>query len=202
MSQQALFVEAICHPVVLGTRPIPELRENEILVKATSVGYKSLYPPLSIETNTCLSPIINPNPVNPHDEKTRDEGLFTGDKAPYIIANDIAGTATRVGPAVSRFRPGDRVFGQAGAGSLDRSGLQQYALADADLAARIPDSLTDNAAATFPTNAMAALVALSHASGCDVPPPYAPPAERDAFRAGRHAVLVLGAGANCGRVGV
>jgi NADPH2:quinone reductase len=80
--------------------------------------------------------------------------------------------------------------------------LQQYALVDADLAARIPDSLTDDAAATFPTNAMAALVALSHASGCGVPPPYAPPAERDAFRAERHAVVVLGAGANCGRMGV
>jgi NADPH:quinone reductase len=81
--------------------------------------------------------------------------------------------------------------------------LQQYALVDADFAARIPDSLTDDdAAAAFPTNAMAALVALSHASGYGVPPPYAPPAERDAFRAERHAVVVLGARANCGRMGV
>lgn len=162
----------------------------------------TLYAPAFHRNQYLPPPIISPSPVNPHDEKIRDEGLFAGDKAPYILANDIAGTVTRVGPAVSRFRPGDRVFGQAGAGSLDRGGLQQYALADADLAARIPDSLTDNAAATFPTNAMAALVALSHASGCGVPPPYAPPAERDAFRAGRHAVVVLGAGANCGRMGV
>jgi len=80
--------------------------------------------------------------------------------------------------------------------------LQQYALVDADLAARILDSLTDDAVATFPTNVMAAFVALFHASGCSVPPPYAPLAERDAFRAERHAVVVLGAGANCGRMGV
>lgn len=156
----------------------PEPRENEILVKATSIG------------------------SNPHDEKIRDEGLFTGNKAPYILANDIAGTSTRVGPAVSRFRPGNRVFGQAGVGSLDRGSLQQYALVDADLAARIPDSLTDDAAATFPTDAMAAFVALSRAPRCRVPLPYAPPAECDAFRAERHAVVVLGVGANCGRMGV
>jgi len=55
---------------------------------------------------------------------------------------------------------------------------------------------------TFPANAMAAFVTLFHASSCGVLPPYAPPAERDAFRAERHAVRVLGAGANCedGRV--
>ena len=68
--------------------------------------------------------------------------------------------------------------------------------------ARIPDSFANDAATTFLTNAMAAFVALFHASGCGITPPYAPPAERDVFRAEWHAIVVLGAGANCGRMGV
>ncbi|OCK88421.1 uncharacterized protein K441DRAFT_700581 [Cenococcum geophilum 1.58] len=167
MSQQALFVEAIGHPVVLGTWPIPEPRENEILVKVISVGW-----PLHWRQSA----------LHPRQRHRRHRHARRNSRLALPAS--------------------DHVFSQTGAGFLDRGGLQQYALVDADLAARIPDSLTDDAVATFPTNAMAAFVALFHASGCGVPPPYAPPAERDAFRAERHAVVVLGAGANCRRMGV
>ena len=68
--------------------------------------------------------------------------------------------------------------------------------------ARIPDSFANDAATTFLTNAIAAFVALFYASGCGVPPPYAPLAERDTFRAEGHAIVVLSAGANCGRMGM
>jgi NADPH2:quinone reductase len=81
-------------------------------------------------------------------------------------------------------------------------GLQEYALLPADLAARIPDSVSLDEAATLPTIAMAAFVALFHPSGLGLPAPYSPREEIEAFGYAQRSLVVIGGGSNCGKVAI
>ncbi|MDX3104287.1 ABC transporter permease subunit [Nonomuraea angiospora] len=86
---------------------------------------------------------------------------------------DVAGVVEEVGAGVTRFRPGDRVFGTCGGGAF-----AEYACAREDRLAPIPDGLGFEPAAAVPTSAMTALQALR---------------DQARVRAGQR-VLVIGAG--------
>ncbi|MEV4012987.1 NAD(P)-dependent alcohol dehydrogenase [Nonomuraea angiospora] len=94
---------------------------------------------------------------------------------------DVAGVVEEVGAGVTRFRPGDRVFGTCGGGAF-----AEYACAREDRLAPIPDGLAFEPAAAVPTSAITALQALR---------------DQARVRAGQR-VLVIGAGGGVGTYAV
>jgi NADPH:quinone reductase-like Zn-dependent oxidoreductase len=95
--------------------------------------------------------------------------LITG--APYLLrlvfgirkpknpvpGREVAGTVVAVGAAVTRFSPGDEVYG------IGRGTFAEYAAAPADKLARKPASATFEQAAVVPVSALTALQALTGA---------------------------------------
>ncbi|TWC41624.1 NADPH2:quinone reductase [Pseudomonas sp. SJZ079] len=95
--------------------------------------------------------------VNPLDFKLRRGDLpgFTHD-FPAVLHSDFAGTLVEVGPGVSDFKVGDRVFGCAGGVRGRQGALAEYMLADAALIARQPSRISAAEAATLPLVAITA----------------------------------------------
>lgn len=94
---------------------------------------------------------------------------------------DAAGTVEAVGAGVTRFAPGDDVFGVGSGGTF-----AEYCRGAAEMFAAKPAGVDFDAAAAVPTSAITALRALRDAGG---------------LRAGGH-VLVLGAGGGVGTFAV
>ena len=86
--------------------------------------------------------------------------MATGVRKPKhsVLGTDIAGEVEAVGSAVTRFRPGDRVYGFVGAG-----GFADYVAAPEKLLALQPANLTFEQAATVPLAAVTALQGLRNA---------------------------------------
>ena len=98
--------------------------------------------------------------VNPLDWKIRNGSmrLVMPARFPLILGSDAAGEVVAIGPEVTRFQPGDLVFG-----GVDVKHQGSYAelalLREAALAAK-PDSLSFEEAAALPVAALTALQAL------------------------------------------
>jgi NADPH:quinone reductase-like Zn-dependent oxidoreductase len=120
--------------LTLTQRPRPAPSPTEILVRVRAAG------------------------VNPIDWKTR-AGTGLPVELPFVPGWDVAGVVEEVGHGVTRFRPGDRVFGMpwfprpAGA-------YGQYVTAPSRHFAATPDGLDDVAAAALPLAALTAWQAL------------------------------------------
>lgn len=177
-TQKALLVTEIGKPLTLVTdRPVPQPGPGQVQVRVTVAG------------------------VNPHDQKARDWGLFIKDALPAVLANDVVGEVTLLGPGVTKYAVGDHIVGQSDfAPGWKQSGFQEYALLDEDHSAKIPHGFTDDDAATFPINFMAPLVALHHPSCLGLPAPWTPEATNFDYKG--TALLVIGGGSNCGKFGV
>jgi NADPH:quinone reductase-like Zn-dependent oxidoreductase len=105
--------------------------------------------------------------VNPFDWKVADGALRnTAPHAfPLVLGNDAAGVVEDTGPGVTRFRSGDRVFGQVMDVTRGQGSYAEYAVARADRhLALIPDGLPYALAAALPTASMTAYNAVE-ASG-------------------------------------
>jgi NADPH:quinone reductase-like Zn-dependent oxidoreductase len=70
--------------------------------------------------------------------------------APAILGLDLAGTVVECGDGVSRFQPGDEVYGMTGGVGGIQGSLAQYAAVDADLLALKPANLDMRQAAALP----------------------------------------------------
>ncbi|KAJ4986758.1 alcohol zinc-binding dehydrogenase [Stagonosporopsis vannaccii] len=138
--------------------------------------------------------------LNPHDQKIRDNGLFVQNNFPVILGSDITGFITAIGPEVTKFKVGDRIVSQSGIDGNIQKALQQYAVVDEDFASKVPEGFSDHDAASFPTNAVAALIALFDESGLGIPAPWS--SEGRTFDYAGSTLLILGGGSNCGRFGV
>ncbi len=95
--------------------------------------------------------------VNPLDYKLR-QGIFPDfiKSFPAILHGDVAGIVEHVGDGVTQFSPGDEVYGCVG-GFLDMGGgLAEYVLADAQLIAQKPKTLSFSEAAALPLVALTA----------------------------------------------
>ncbi|KAH6954151.1 chaperonin 10-like protein [Fusarium avenaceum] len=178
MSQKALLLETIGKPLTLGERPIPQPGKDQLLVKVLVAG------------------------LNPHDQKTRDIGLFAPD-LPYVIASDLVGEVVIVGDGEnsSKFDIGNYVFGhtftEAGWHS-DFNAAQQYALVDARYIGRLAGSgLSSDEASTIPVVVLAGFVALFAQAGHGLPPPFSP--KVTSFEYANITLLVIGGGSNTGR---
>ncbi|KAF5587644.1 zinc-type alcohol dehydrogenase [Fusarium subglutinans] len=178
MSQKALLLEEVGKPLTVGHRSIPEPSENQLLVKVLVAG------------------------LNPHDQRTRDDGLFIS-SMPYIIASDIVGEVVTVGAGEhsAKFTLGEHVFGHTfaeGGFNNDFNAAQQYALVDARFVGRVAGSgLTDDEASTIPVIVLAAFITLFAPSGHGIPAPFA--SEAKSFEYSSISLLVIGGGSNTGR---
>ena len=95
--------------------------------------------------------------VNPVDTKVRAPGK-PARTTPLVLGWDAAGVVDAIGPAVSLFRPGDKVFY---AGDITRPGSNsEYHLVDERIVGHRPRSLSAEAAAAFPLVSITAYEAL------------------------------------------
>lgn len=87
--------------------------------------------------------------VNPADWKTREGRLagFFDYRFPFVPGFDLAGTVEAVGPGVSGFAPGARVFGMSNQGQGANGSYAEYCLASPALLALLPASISPAEAA-------------------------------------------------------
>jgi NADPH:quinone reductase-like Zn-dependent oxidoreductase len=115
--------------------PLPEPGPEEILVRMHAAG------------------------LNPFDWKAAD-GALQGQvphRFPLTLGSDGSGVIEQVGAAVTRWRPGQRVYGQFMDLPQGRGSYSQYALAGPDRPlAALPDGLDHVTAAALPTAGMTA----------------------------------------------
>ncbi|KAI3391856.1 hypothetical protein diail_6686 [Diaporthe ilicicola] len=78
-----------------------------------------------------------------------------------------------------------------------QNGLQEYATADVGAFAKIPETTSDDEAATLPTNIIAPLVAIFDT--LKIPAPWS---GQNEFDYAGTTLLIIGGGSNCGRFGV
>lgn len=176
-TQKALLLKQAKTPLVLvGNHVIPQPSRSQVQVKVLIAG------------------------LNGHDQKVRDLGIFLARiGTPAILANDVVGKVTKTGEDVTSLHEGDRVVFQAdfAQGTL-QNGLQEYAVADARFTAKVPESISNDEAATLPTNIIATLVALFH--DLPIPAPWTSEAKQFDYRSAT--LLIVGGGSIAGRYAV
>jgi NADPH:quinone reductase-like Zn-dependent oxidoreductase len=96
--------------------------------------------------------------VNPVDWKVRARGGFLGDP-PFTVGWDVAGVVEEVGRGVTRFAPGDRVFGMPRF-PREAAAYAEYVTSPSRQLARIPDGLSDVEAGALPLAGLTAWQAL------------------------------------------
>ncbi len=122
---KAAYLETTGAPDVIkfGDLPVPAPKEGEVLVKVGAVS------------------------VNPIDTYIRAGSVSMNLPKPYIIGCDLAGTVEKVGPGITRFKVGDRVWG-SNQGLLGRQGtFAEYANVHEDWLYPTPSKVTDAQAA-------------------------------------------------------
>lgn len=99
--------------------------------------------------------------VNPVDLKIRS-GKYPhiAPDFPAVLHGDIAGVIEEIGQGVTKFKVGDEVFGCAGGVKGENGALAEYMLADAQLLAKKPQSLSLPEAAALPLVSITAWEAL------------------------------------------
>ncbi|THH31397.1 hypothetical protein EUX98_g2779 [Antrodiella citrinella] len=131
--------------------------------------------------------------LNPVDWKIRDFGMSDTDHH-VILGCDCAGVVVELGEGVTNVAVGDSVLHQAEF-DIRRGAFQQYAIASADLVAKIPPNLTFDQAATIPVAMAAAAVGLYGRKVTMGGAALLPPWRKDGFGkyAGEPIVIVGGA---------
>ncbi|KAJ5387229.1 alcohol dehydrogenase [Penicillium cosmopolitanum] len=175
-TQKALLVKEIGKPLVLVTDwPIPQPGPNQVQIKITVAG------------------------INPHDQRSRDLGIPIANDLPAVLTHDVVGKVTKLGEYVTGLTIGDRIVTMASLNPGSRqNGLQEYAVADIKMLAKIPESISDNEAATLPVNTIAPLAGLF--GKLKLPAPWSsdiPKSQRDSTT-----VLIVGGGSSCGKFAV
>lgn len=115
--------------------PMPEINEDEVLVKVEYAG------------------------VNPLDNMiVREEvKLITPYKYPLVMGNEFSGVVEKIGSNVVRFTQGDRVYARM---PLDKIGaFAEYVAIDKNAIALVPDYLNLEEAACVPLTALTAVQA-------------------------------------------
>jgi len=118
----------------LAEAPRPQPGPTEVLVRVTAAG------------------------VNPVDWKVRAGGGFLGEP-PFTVGWDVAGVVEGLGRGVTRFAPGDRVFGMPRF-PHEAAAYAEYVTAPSRQLARIPHGLLDEEAAALPLAGLTAWQAL------------------------------------------
>ncbi|CAL1717202.1 unnamed protein product [Somion occarium] len=93
---------------------------------------------------------IESTALNPVDWKIKAWGyLHTVKEYPAIVGTDAAGVVVALGEGVTKFAVGDKIFHQ-GYFANRLATFKQYTIISAEIAAKIPDNITFDQAATIP----------------------------------------------------
>jgi NADPH:quinone reductase-like Zn-dependent oxidoreductase len=126
----------------LAEVPVPEVGPGDVLVRVHAAG------------------------MNPFDWKVADGALegVVEHRFPVVMGSDGAGVVERVGAEVTRFGPGDRVFGQFMKVALGVGSYAELTVAPAGgKLALVPKGLSFAAAAALPTAGVTAYQAIQEA---------------------------------------
>ena len=94
---------------------------------------------------------VHATSINPVDYKVRDgRARFLAPSLPAILHPDCAGTVKAVGPGVTDFAIGDRVYAFASGLAGKPGALADLMVADARMVAKVPDQLNLEHAAALP----------------------------------------------------
>jgi NADPH:quinone reductase len=186
----------------LGSLPsslLTDLSQNPVPIKSFS-RYVSGAKPFSSLLIQCAK--VNIAGLNPHDLKAKDNGLFIQDHLPAVLTNDVVGTVVELGPGVTKYQIGDRVLSHASFdASFNQPGLQEYALNDIGAGFKIPESVSNEEAATLPTAIIAPLFGLfATGKGMGIPAPWTE--EAKSFEYSNTILLVVGGGSSCGKYAI
>lgn len=122
--------------------PKPQLRPGMLLIRVSAAG------------------------MNPFDWKMID-GILDGSmphQFPMIVGVDGAGTVEAVGEGVTRFKPGDKIFGQFIHSPIGEGSYGEYAIVPEKAAiSHAPSGIPLETAAAVPTSGMTAQQLLEHA---------------------------------------
>ncbi|KAJ1306056.1 hypothetical protein OPQ81_010769 [Rhizoctonia solani] len=201
------------HDVTFGTQQIPGIPRRRVFKQLET------FPPLPICRNTkprsspkrmvnsklALAPPPVPQgkqalvkvtaaAINPVDWKIQDYGLAFVEKYPTVLGTDGAGIIEAVGPEVTDFKVGDKVFFQGWYGRADETTFQEKSIVETDIISKIPENITEDEASTIPVAALAALVGLFQNTGVNVP--------ADGPTANGKGVLILGGSSSVGQFGI
>ncbi|TFK32494.1 chaperonin 10-like protein [Crucibulum laeve] len=146
-SQKALALVSKFGEFIIQNFPVPRPGPGQILVKIKSTS------------------------INPIDWKIQKYGFFI-EEFPAILGCDIAGDIEVVGEGVTQWAKGDRVFFEATFKNEEAS-FQQYTIGNAVTAARIPDNISYDQAASIPATLTCAYIGLfnkePHGLGFEAP---------------------------------
>ncbi|KIK44781.1 hypothetical protein CY34DRAFT_599256 [Suillus luteus UH-Slu-Lm8-n1] len=134
-TQQALWLPGIGQEFVVGIKEIDAPGSGELRVRIISSG------------------------LNPLDWKIQERGFIFVKSYPAVIGEEAAGIVEAVGEGVTDFKEGDRVFFQAKLESKF-STFQQYCIVIAGSAAKIPDNISFDQAASVQVALIPFVVAL------------------------------------------
>ncbi|CEL52698.1 Zinc-type alcohol dehydrogenase-like protein C2E1P3,01 OS=Schizosaccharomyces pombe (strain 972 / ATCC 24843) GN=SPAC2E1P3.01 PE=3 SV=1 [Rhizoctonia solani AG-1 IB] len=150
-------------------RPTPSPQKNQALVKVTAAA------------------------INPVDWKIIDYGIFV-EKFPAILGTDGTGVIEAVGPEVTNFKVGDKVFFQGRYGYNDETTFQEKTIVETDIISKIPDNITEDQASTIPLAAITAVVLLFQQTGIAFP--------TNGPTANGKGVLILGGSSSVGQFAI
>lgn len=124
---KALVLRQYDGPLELTTLDRPQPQAGQVLVRVHAAG------------------------LNPLDVKIRaGKADHAKHPLPLVLGIDMAGVVEAVGAGVTRFAPGDEVYGMTGGVGGIQGALAEYAAVDADLLARKPANLSMREAAALP----------------------------------------------------
>ncbi|WP_321915175.1 zinc-dependent alcohol dehydrogenase family protein [Paraburkholderia sp. J11-2] len=124
---KALVLNQYDGPLELATLDRPQPQTGQVLVRIHAAG------------------------LNPLDVKIRaGKADHAKHPLPLVLGIDMAGVVEAVGAGVTRFAPGDEVYGMTGGVGGIQGALAEYAAVDADLLARKPANLSMREAAALP----------------------------------------------------
>ncbi|KIJ54529.1 hypothetical protein M422DRAFT_240596 [Sphaerobolus stellatus SS14] len=127
-TQKALFLQAKLGEFAVLETDIPKVAKDDILVKVIATA------------------------LNPVDWKVQKLGIIV-EKYPAILGNEASGIVEEVGEDVKNLQKGDKVLFQ-GFYSTHQGTFQQYTTVPAKIAAKIPDNISFEEAATIPVGLM------------------------------------------------
>ena len=126
-TMRAAILETHNAPLRLSTVSTPEVGPREVLVRVRASG------------------------VNPLDTKIHaGAAAHARHPLPAILGIDLAGVVEQTGRDVTRFKPGDEVYGMTGGVGGVPGSLAEFAAVDADLLAPKPSNLSMREAAALP----------------------------------------------------